>query len=619
MEQRSRSKKKPHMESAQYVEDRYRGKGGEKHRTSNVKRSKRRKKRRRLLINLILGFVILLMAGYITVSLHYKNRFLPNTNIDGVNVSGKTEEAVWEEVKEGIAQYRLLVNERDGHREEIEGKDIGLQLVYDERLKQILENQNPLLWGMSLLKGRNYEQNCIVTYDKEKLEALVSDLECLDPEQITEPTDASLVWKEDRGLVIVPEEEGNAPVYERLLKEVERAVGGLKTEIFLDELGIYRKPQMIGEDSALLRRKEQWEQYTSVKVTYRFDSQSEIVDGSLIMGWLTEDEAGDVLVDRTKVEEYVKGLAKKYNTAYCAKELKTSYGPTVKITQGHYGWLIDQAAEVEALIGLIETGQSGEREPVYLQTANSHDGPDYGDTYVEMNLTAQHLFYYKDGKRLIESDFVSGNEAKGWSTPAGIYELTYKQKDATLKGSNYKTPVTYWMPFNGNIGMHDGYWRSSFGGTIYKKNGSHGCINLPPAVAKTVFENIKKGTPVLCYHLNGTETNKTTIITSGKSGSAAGKEKEPTEAITTPAETVSEETKPIESSADNILEETIEAEPSQPEQGKMENGPASGAETVEQQGPGTQLEVPVGPGIPETDAQNTIQPITQTIEAVLSE
>lgn len=72
-----------------------------------------------------------------------------------------------------------------------------------------------------------------------------------------------------------------------------------------------------------------------------------------------------------------------------------------------------------------------------------------------MNLTAQHLFYYKNGKLLIESDFVSGNEAKGWSTPAGAYELTYKQRNAVLKGKNYNTPVTYWMPFNGNIGMHD--------------------------------------------------------------------------------------------------------------------------------------------------------------------
>ena len=111
----------------------------------------------------------------------------------------------------------------------------------------------------------------------------------------------------------------------------------------------------------------------------------------------------------------------------------------------------------------FQTRSSQEREPVYLQTAASHDGPDFGNTYVEMNLTSQHMFFYKEGKLLIESDFVSGDEAKGFRTPAGAYEITYKQMNATLKGKDYKTPIKYWMPFNGNIGMHDGYWRTSFG------------------------------------------------------------------------------------------------------------------------------------------------------------
>lgn len=74
---------------------------------------------------------------------------------------------------------------------------------------------------------------------------------------------------------------------------------------------------------------------------------------------------------------------------------------------------------------------------------------------MEINLTAQHLYFYANGKLLVESDFVSGNAAKGWSTPAGAYSITYKQRNATLKGQGYATPVSYWMPFNGGIGLHD--------------------------------------------------------------------------------------------------------------------------------------------------------------------
>ena len=55
------------------------------------------------------------------------------------------------------------------------------------------------------------------------------------------------------------------------------------------------------------------------------------------------------------------------------------------------------------------------------------------------------------------------------------------------------------MPFNGNIGIHDAGWRNKFGGNIYLTNGSHGCINSPPNLANTIFNNIDASTPVICY------------------------------------------------------------------------------------------------------------------------
>ena len=125
---------------------------------------------------------------------------------------------------------------------------------------------------------------------------------------------------------------------------------------------------------------------------------------------------------------------------------------------------------------------------------------------MEVNLTAQHLFFYKDGKRILESDFVSGNVSKKFGTPTGTYPVQYKQNDATLVGEDYETPVKYWMPFNKNIGFHDASWRSKFGKDIYLTNGSHGCINMPPANAKKMFQNIQRGVAVVVYKLPGTET-----------------------------------------------------------------------------------------------------------------
>lgn len=210
------------------------------------------------------------------------------------------------------------------------------------------------------------------------------------------------------------------------------------------------------------------------------------------------------------VKAYVSDLAKKYNTCYSAKTLKTSYGKTVTIPESHYGWKIDTEKEIAQITSEIKAGKAVERELNYSMTANSHGKNDYGDSYVEINLTAQHMFLYKDGKLVIDSDFVSGNVSKNNATPTGAYGVTYTEKNATLRGENYETPVTYWMPFAGNVGMHDAYWRSKFGGSIYKYAGSHGCINLPPEVAKVVFENVKKNYPVLVYELPGTESTDAT-------------------------------------------------------------------------------------------------------------
>ncbi len=36
-------------------------------------------------------------------------------------------------------------------------------------------------------------------------------------------------------------------------------------------------------------------------------------------------------------------------------------------------------------------------------------------------------------------------------------------------------------------------------GDIYKTNGSHGCINTPLEAAKTIYETVSVGTPVIVY------------------------------------------------------------------------------------------------------------------------
>lgn len=475
--------------------------------------------------------ILLVAAGgvYAGMSQKYKTRFFPNTQINGVDASGKTAAEVQELIAEGVNGYTLTITERNNQTETIAGTDIKLHAEFDGSLEKMVAAQNPFAW-LGHVKQEEYTIGTMVAYDDAALESQIRNLSCLDPEKAVEPVNAKISeYVSGQGYSIEPEQEGTAVEAEKLTQAVTGAIENLQDHLSLEEADVYKKPTVLKDDASLAEQLDKMNKYAKMSVTYQFGDSTETLNGDQIHAWLIANADGSVSVDSSKVSEYVSEMAKAHNTSNKAKTLKTSYGSTIQVSGGTYGWKINQAAETEALAAIIASGESTTREPEYSQKAASHGANDYGDTYVEINLTGQHLFFYKEGKLVVESDFVSGNLAKGWGTPAGSYPLAYKQKNAVLKGENYRTPVNYWMPFNNGIGMHDAKWRSSFGGTIYKTGGSHGCINLPPSVAKTIFDNISAGTPVICYNLPGTEKSTT-------SGTAKPAETKPAE-TTAPAET----------------------------------------------------------------------------------
>jgi len=188
---------------------------------------------------------------------------------------------------------------------------------------------------------------------------------------------------------------------------------------------------------------------------------------------------------------------------------------------------MDRESETEALYNLLLAGQTEGRSPVWTNSALTRGTNDIGDTYVEIDYTNQRMWYYKDGELLVETPVVTGNVSAGNASPEGMFYIVYKKQDAVLTGETYETPVSYWMPFYGNVGIHDAdSWRSSYGGTIYMTNGSHGCINTPTAQAQTIFENIEAGIPVICYSSStnygySTASSGTSYVANSSSGSSS--------------------------------------------------------------------------------------------------
>lgn len=121
-----------------------------------------------------------------------------------------------------------------------------------------------------------------------------------------------------------------------------------------------------------------------------------------------------------------------------------------------------------------------------------------GSTYVEISIDQQHMWFYKNGKLMADTDVVTGNN-NSMDTPKGYFSIFNKARNTNLTGPGYVSFVNYWMAFYRGCGIHDASWRSKFGGTIYKGNGSHGCVNTPKSQVVKIYNNAPVGTPVIVY------------------------------------------------------------------------------------------------------------------------
>lgn len=357
--------------------------------------------------------------------------------------------------------------------------------------------KNALQWISSLFKPQKYYVNDLFFYNENDLDSRINALDCLNKD-IIEPRNVGLKYL-NGFYEVVEEVYGNKIVKDKLYQAVKTSISSGQSILDLNEKLCYQNPKYTVNSDKTPKTRDLLNRYVSTDINYKFGDETEILDGDRINKWLSVDENLGVAIDQKAVMKYVNELSKKYNTAGKARDFKTSVGKAVKVEGGIYGWKIDQDAETEALIQNIRLGEAIEKEPVYAQKALSRGKDEIGDTYLEINITRQHVWFYKDGKLITQGPVVTGNPNRGNPTVTGTFMLNYKQKGATLRGADYVAEVTYWMPFFGNTGLHDASWRHSFGGQIYKSSGTHGCINAPFHLAKTIFENIKEGDPVISY------------------------------------------------------------------------------------------------------------------------
>lgn len=458
------------------------------------------KKHKGLTIVLGLSLAVLLVLGtiFLVRANHYKTHFFPGTVMSGVDVSELTEEEATDKVSRFVADYLLTIYARDDQKYYIEGPTIGYAYVPNGEIGQILEQQDEYDWMKQVKESKEQEIELSTTFDAQRLEVALADLECMQPDQMIAPEDAKIAWVDD-GYQLVPEVMGTTLDFDQVLTLVTTAVENGDTSVELYDS--YIDPVIRSDDAQLNACMDTIETYYGTSITYTFgDEEPYELTNEMIQSWLTVDEDYQVSVNDEKVTNFVQQMASTYNTYGDVREFKTSLGDKVKIGGGDYGWVIDKEKEKAQIYEDLTKGGHIEREPVYSQTAKEYGTYDIGSTYVEIDYTNQHLWYYEKGELMIDTDIVTGNLNRWNGSPDGVFKIVYKQRDATLVGEGYSSPVKYFMPFAYNVGIHDASWRNKFGDQIYLTAGSHGCINVPPKVAEKLYEVLAVDTPVVAYY-----------------------------------------------------------------------------------------------------------------------
>ena len=469
----------------------------------------------KLALKIIIPVVAVILVAYVAGVVYAKGHFMYGTSINNTDVSYMTANKAEESVAKDAENYVLEIDFRNDKVEYFQGDEFGYTYVSDGSIDKLLDEQNEFLWFTYFFDKTEDEIPSNMKYDSNLLDGMVSSLIELDEEYMEAPVDAHITLGDDNKFTIVKESQGTTIAKDVLMKKLDEAILAREETINLDEVdGVYIKPEITDDNEELKKNLDKFTTMGNTVVNYILpDTTTATVDISVIKDWFDVDENGaysyNVTNFNTKAIEYIANLAAQVNNTGQPRVFSTTGAGQVTVTGGEYGWCIDQDAELTQLVADIDAGTQCDREPIYSsrEFADLKDNNGIGVSYVEIDVSRQHLWIYKEGNMVCETDIVSGLMTKEKYTPTGIYYIDYKQRDRVLKGERqpngqyeYHTLVHYWLPFNGGIGMHDAYWKTKFGGTEYLTRGSHGCINLPKEIAPTIYDLVDTTMPVVVYN-----------------------------------------------------------------------------------------------------------------------
>ncbi len=454
-------------------------------------------KRAKLKIWIIIIFLVILflVTGLITLR-QLNTRFQFNTAINDVDCSFLTVDEATEKINDMLSTrvitFDVLSKNESGDyiKKEYGVFSDSLELKLNTNLEELFDTQKET-------HEKNFEVNYIV--NEELLKESLLSFDELQEKNMVEPQNAYLQMN-GNSIEIIKETYGFEIDFDEAYDLAFSKITDGDKEV--DLTGLFKiEPEILSTDESLVENQKRINTILKTNITFVLNDKTEnVLDSSIISGWLYQGSDGLFYLDEKNIESYIDTLSEIVNekNSYILFNA-TDIGEISLYLDEDFRPKLDKEAEISRIKEALNSGEVCTLEPIY-----DKDFVNNSKSYVELDITRQKVWLYIDSQCILETDCVTGNVSNGHSTPTGIYYLTYKTRGATLRGYNsngtrYASYVEYWMPFNGGIGFHDASWRNSFGGNIYLTNGSHGCVNMPKDAAEILYNYIDESMPIFVY------------------------------------------------------------------------------------------------------------------------
>ncbi|MBQ9141914.1 MAG: L,D-transpeptidase [Lachnospiraceae bacterium] len=454
---------------------------------------------------MLIVLFLLCIAIYLGVAYFYREVFMVNTWINGIYCTGKTVKEVNAELLCETKAPFLTITNGEGETAQINMEHASYKEDYTQSLKSYIHKKQSLFWFKYLTEEKHIDLLPQQTFDEEQLKRLVLSLPIVQKENTSELfveinlTENGYELQDNLSHVFQPE---------KFAEYVSNGFHNGELCFNIDDSGAYVDMEPNREQQETIALWERLEKFLHCNIVYDMGAEKIRLDKVVTSQFVKIHESGEFdlgasgnfQVDEAAVIAFVENIVTEYNTCDTELKFEATRGEVINVPYVTYGTELDLEAEIEYLLEAFPEKVAEVHIPKYLQEGYVRGKNDIGDTYIEVDMSEQKLYCYKEGELLLETDIVTGNMRRNWDTPVGVNFVYAKQKNRILRGQGYATPVDFWMPVKGAIGIHDADWRKEFGGEIYLKNGSHGCINIPPENMPIIYENYEIGTPVIMFY-----------------------------------------------------------------------------------------------------------------------